>query len=549
MTDPFPVLTTLGNIDQSEYLATETYIMGLLMAEYPDRDFGYGTALYTHVVVPASVAMAAMSTNAGIMGQALTLQWLRANAATVDSALASALLSNYYQTLAVGKPSVGTIAVVISTFAPATVAQGTQFTANGYIYVTTEVIYVQLSPGAVTSDNDRLLTARSDGNYQFLVPVQSVVIGTATFAPQGTSFALANPPPSFVAAIAATDISGGSDNQTIAELIAQIPAVLATQTFGSAVSNAALLTKQFPGSQVTSIGFGDPLMTRDTHNLLQVSTGGMVDIYVATQQSVETSVETLSATLINVGTNTWEIVIPQSAAAGIYAITKVVPAGSQKSGMPIVLFDRSISIPPGLQLAVVPLITTPQEAAFSAYQALRIRFTDIYQSSAGLSPGATRNYDLTTLSMPLISGISEFLTAATVTSADNVVIKAAVPCLTQITMVIRLLDNSSLSTADLTNITAAIVSRVAAVGFGYGVLSAAAIAGVVAPFLTGRSDISENSISLRGDILAPSGQTLVIVGQELRIPENPIVGVSARNTLFLTDPSRISIAVQNVSTP
>lgn len=547
MASPFPVLTDLSAVDQQSYLAAETYIMQLLAERFPDRDFGYGRALYWTTVVPVAAADAAVETDAELMGKSLTLEWLKENAATVDPDLAEAILSNYYQTLAKGAPSVGTIAVVVNTQTSYTVNAGTRFTTNGQDYLTTIPIYVQVSAGNVTTPNDRLLTPRADGTFQFLVPVQSADVGVATFAPLGTVFTLASPPPSLVTAVAATDISGGTDTQTIGDIIAQIPGSFATQTVGSALTTAALIAKNFPGTRAASVGMGDPEQTRDTHNLLQIQTGGMVDLFCVTQGALASELRTVTAVLINVAAKTWQITIGRDDADGIYSVVSVVPAGSSKNTMPILGLGRSIAIPASVAPATRPLITTPAEAAFSAYQAFLVTFTDTLQDTNGLSVGAKRSYDIVVTKQPLIRAISDFITANR-THADNVLVRAAVACVVRISVVIRLLDSDTLSIDNITAIRQALVTRVAKIGFGYGILSGGVISGVIAPYLSGRSDIQSSAVTLRGDIVAPNGDAMVVTGTDLIIPTDLARGVSAKNTVFMTDPSRISIQVESVAT-
>lgn len=542
----FPVLYSLSDIRPEDFKAAETYIMGLLAERYPDRDFGYGKALYWQCVVPAAAAIAANNLNADIMGSSLSLKWLRDNAATADPGLVEGILSNYYQALAAGAVSSGSIAVVVTAKTQYSVSAGTVFRANGVAYETTSAVFVQLTAAEIADTEDRLLTERSDGKYQFLVPVASQVAGVATFAPQGTIFTVDIPPPSFDSAVAATDISGGKDAQTVADFAATIPQAFAAQTFCSRIHVASMLAAAFPGTKVASRGFGDPEQWRDTHNPLQVQTGGMVDLYVATQPSVATVTSKITATLVNVLEKRWSYTIPRADAAGIYSVTGVVPTGSTAASMPIVSQARSVVLP---TTGYIPLITDAAEAAFSAYQAITVEFTDNQGSHAGLSPGATRDYDITWTAMPLVQEISDYLVAGRLTGVDNVLVRGAVACTTRIAMVVHLLDSDSLTDAEIAAMKEAIVNRVAGIGFGYGVLSSSIIVDAVHNFLTGRSDVGANTVTLRGDIVAPTGDTLILEGIEIKIPNDPARMVTKNNTIFLTDVSRIDIVVTPVETP
>lgn len=545
-TPPFPELTTLEAVSTEAYLQAEAYILGLLAARFPDRDFKKGTSIYWNVVVPAAAAFAALRTTATAMGTSLTLKGLQENVDTVDEALATAILSNYYQSARAGTPSVGTVVVVVSTESTYAVAAGTVFTSSGIQYVVTVPIYVRLTSGEVQESGDRLLTARADGNYQFTVPVQSSDIGVNTFLPLGTPLAMQDPPANFVSAAAASDISGGTDTQSIKDVITQIPKAFAAQTFGSRTNTAAMIAEAFPGTKVASIGFGDPEQQRDTHNLLRIQTGGMVDLYVATQGSVASEVKRYTGVLLDAVAKTWQIVIPAEDTYGLYVVSGVVPADSTASTLPLLVKTRNVSAP---TTGFIPLITEPAEAAFSAYQGYQFTFTDTISQHAGLLAGATADYDVTVLSMPLVKDIQDYLIQGRMTKADNVLVRGAVPCVTRISMVVRLLDSDTLTDEEVLSMKTAIITRVQAIGFGYGILSSSIIMDAVHNYLSGRSDVGATTVTLRGDIYAPNGDTLILDGQEIRIPDDPVRMVSKGNTVFLTDTSRIDIQFTAVETP
>jgi hypothetical protein len=545
-TPPFPELTTLAAVSTEAYLQAEAYILGLLAARFPDKDFKKGTSLYWNVVVPAAASFAALRTTASAMGASLTLKGLQENVDTVDEALAAAILSNYYQTAKNGTPSAGTVVVVVSSESTYALASGTVFLSGGLQYITSSPVFVRLTSGEVQTTEDRLLTARTDGNYQFTVPVASSDVGVKTFLPLGTALTMQDPPANFVSAAAASDISGGTDTQSIKDVIAQIPPSFAAQTFGSRTNTAAMIAEAFPNTKVASIGFGDPQQQRDTHNLLQIQTGGMVDLYVATQGSVASEIKQYTGVLLDPVAKTWQIQIPAEDTPGLYAVNGVVPAGSSSASMPILVKTRGISVP---TTGYLPLITTPAEAAFSAYQSYRFTFTDTLSSHVGLIAGDTKTYDVEVLSMPLVKDIQDFLIQGRMTKADNVLVRGAVPCITRISMVVRLLDADTLTDDEVLQIKTAIINRVQTIGFGYGVLSSSIIMDAVHDYLSGRSDVGATTVTLRGDIYAPSGETLVLGGQEIRIPEDPARMVSKINTVFLTDISRIDIQLTAVETP
>jgi hypothetical protein len=539
MTTPFPQLTDVTGISAEAYVQAETYVMALLKESFPTRAFGYGTALYWHCVVPAAVAVATMQTNAELVGSSLSLKWIRDNPSLVNDELAAAILSNYYHAPYAGNKASGTVAIVVSEQAPYSVAVGTVFTYQGVNYAATQAVFAQVSEAEVIDTGDRLLTARNDGTWQFLVPVEAESVGASAFVASGVELTMPAPTTNFVKAVAISDISGGQDAASVKEAATEVPQTFAAQSFSGRLEVAALIAAEFPGTKTAVIGMGDPEQWRDTHNLLRVQTGGMVDLYEATQTSLGSETLEVVATLLSSTAKTWEFTLPREVCAGVYAVNSVVPLGDTRSSLVIASTQRSISIP---ATGYRPLIVDPAEAAFSAYQALTVRFTDTYSDHTGLVPGATRTYAVEVLNMPLIKEISDFLAAGRTTSADNVLVRAAVPCVTRIALAIRLLDSDSLTDAEIASMKQAIVAKVASRGFGYGVLSSSIIVDAVHDYISGRSDVGANTVTLRGDVYAPTGERMVLEGAEIRIPDEPSKMVTKNNTVFLTDVSRVDIS-------
>lgn len=539
---PVQALSTLDGVSLQHYDQAEAYVMSLLMEKFPDRDFGYGKTLYWTLVVPLATGIAAMRTNADLLWRSLYLKTIRDVPNAVDATLAEAVLSNYYQSLAEGQKSVGSVTVVVGVLTTYSISEGTRFVVGTQAYITTAPVFAYVSSDEVSTDNDRLITARSDGTYQFVVPVESENTGLATFVPQATVMTLESPPASFIQAYAATDISGGSDTQTVAGKLSTIPETFAAQTFGGRAQVKALIAEQFPGTAISITGFGDSEMHRDTHNLMGIQSGGMTDLWCMTQASVQTDTTEVTATLIDKTTRTWRFTIPQTDATGIYTVTAVTSGTISFTPSAI---SRAVVIPSG---SYNPLITDTDEAAFSSYQALTCDFVDTAKQYTSLSNGATALYDATTISMPLISDIQTYLVDGRTTSTDRVLVRAAVPCVTTVAMRIRLLDSDYESDIDTEAMKLAIVNRIHAIGFGYGTLSSSGILDAVHDYISGRSDVGTTTVTLSGTIYAPTEEVLYLRGQEISIPDLPEKQVTANTTVFLCDTTAVEISFERVST-
>jgi hypothetical protein len=152
--------------------------------------------------------------------------------------------------------------------------------------------------------------------------------------------------------------------------------------------------------------------------------------------------------------------------------------------------------------------------------------------------------------MPLISDIDDFLTdVSRVDIGTDLLVRAAVPCVTNISMLIRLLDGDYEDQIDQDGLKEALISRIYGLGFGYGILSVSNVMDIAHDFLTGRSDVGGTTVTLRGEIIAPTGDLLRFTdGREIRIPDRSDLLVTPRTTVFLTDASRIDIQFTRIDT-
>lgn len=540
------VLSRLDAVDPNALEQAEAYIRQLLQEAFPDRKFGVGSTFYWGLTAPSAQLAGTHLMNAQAVVNSLFLRDVRNNPEAVTPELVELLLSNYYVQAADGRTATGTVTVVVDALSVYSVPVGALFTYDGQNYRAQSTIYAYPNAGQVARPNDRLLTPRADGRWQFTVPVEAEQPGVSSFVPLGAELTYQNAPPFVTLVEASTDISGGSESDTTADLISRIPDTLAAQTFGSRVSVASLLEAQFPGTKVAMTGFGDREMTRDTHNPLGMSTGSMVDVWVNTQPAVGSRTFVASATLLSSVDKLWEMQVPAAESPGLYRVTGVRPDGAVGTYQPPTQDVRGYAVDQDQDY--VPTIGQAIEAGFSAFQTLTIRFRDTLTNYANLADGAVQDYQVAALYQPLVQEISRYLTAAERVGPElNVLVRGAVPCVTSIAMNVRLLDADFEGDIDVQAMKSQIIRRVYDLGFGYGVLSSSFIMDIVHDHLSGRSDVGATTVTLRGDLVAPNGQTLFLQDdQEIRIPDRPDLQITKQTTAFLTDVSRINIQFTRV---
>lgn len=537
-------LSKLSGVPDAIYTQAEAYIRQLMVEGHPDRNFRIGSSWWWSLVIPAAQVAGVNLENAALILDSMFLKAVRENAANADPDLVELLLSNYFITRTSASFSSGNVTVVVNKRANYVIPVGTVFTANGYRYLVENTFYVYKDAGQVSLNNDRLLYERADGNFQYTIPVTAEDIGTAPFVSQGTALEMEAAPAEVVTATAASDIDGGADEESYSSLIDRVPETLAVQTFGGRNSIASLIIDNFPGTKVATTGMGDAEMHRDTHNREGVSTGGMTDVFVVTQQAIGTQSLSLVAELVDPLTKQWKVVIPDTYAPGVYNALGARQEGSVDDYQRISSIDRGYYLEDDDR----PFIFNGMEAAFSPYQRLTVYFIDSSRVYSSLSAGDTSAYEVVVQKMPLVQEISSFLTAGDrVDPVTDVLVRGAIPCTTNISMQIRLLDGDYEEDIDVQGLKAALVAKIFTLGFDYGILSVSNVMDIAHDYLSGRSDVGGTTVTLRGQIIAPSGDVLTFNdGREIRIPNRPDIQVSPKTTVFLTDTSRIDIQFTRV---
>lgn len=540
--NPIPIITDLSNVTPQNYAQAEAYIQALLTESFPARDFGIGSGLYWTVVVPAAVAIASNQENSYLTANSLNLSAVKAFPGFANQELADLLLSNYYVSRQQGAVSRGTVTYVVNRQSTYAVLSGATLTAYGLQYTVPTSIFAYPDATQVTGASDRVLVKRSDGNYQFSVPVEAVDPGSAYFVPSGAPLAPSSPPSGVISVVAETDIAGGVDEQTLADLMSQVPTKFAASTWGSRATVRALITDLYPQAHAGIVGFGDPEMVRDRHNPLAISLGGFADVWSSTQQTVGRDTRTMKASYIEDSEGGfWRIVLGVDDAAGIYQVRRVSEVGGPS--LEITSQTRTWDVP---ALPGAPLIYTADEAAFTSYQILTIDFLDDEPES----DEEEKEYEIGVIWMPGIKDLTDQLTSPEALDPTvNVLVHGVIPCLTSVSLKVRLLDADFEDTIDEVGIREAIVSRINRIALGFGVMSASVVLDSIMDFLSGRSDVSGTTVTLRGEIIAPDGANLILGDdRELVIPDLPTRQISKNTTKFFTDNSLIDVRFERVST-
>jgi hypothetical protein len=485
--------------------------------------------------------------------QSNSLLAISQNPALADTTLVDKVLSNFNLTRSSGTTASGEALVIVNKPINTQIIAGVPMSANGVSFLPART-FVGVPPGELTNfDGARSMVPVGDGTYAFKITIVATAAGVAGNITRNTKLTPAVAPSNVASIVAATDFVGGADPLTNAEYIAKLADGLTAKTIGGRKAFAALIRAQSDFQNIlhmSVVGFGDAEQKRDQHGLFPVSGGGRIDIYAQTH-TIAQRVENLLAAIyvgpaaagdVTAGT-VWEVTISKDVAPGFYDVVRVAKINdTQNSGYELTTKTRGYNFAGG---DYAPDIQTLAESEFTRYKTLTLQFIDTDTAPTGLTARqSTAVYSVTTLGMPRIGALQDFLNGRDIRCRTaDVLVKAAVPCLTTINFKIRRAADEV--DPDFASIKAAIVAAVAKVGFS-GQLSASVISSAAHKHLTGQQSVSD--VDMFGRIMRPDGKLVYLRDpSRIEVPDDPDNMVSAKTVVFLVSEEDIEIDVDVIS--
>jgi hypothetical protein len=536
-------IASLSELDTAKVDAMFATFSQYMQERHPDVELTRGV-FHDLVLYFNSVLNAAVQENIERVLQSKSLLQISQNPALADDALVDQVLSNYNLSRDSGQRAVGEASILFSSPVQTTISSTITFSVDGVSFQPTAT-FVALPPGTTAaSSTEREMVQVGDGTYTVNILLQATDVGTDGNIRRGTKLVPDFVPNNMDAAFAATDFVNGAEPAANVDYIAKLSAGLAAKTIGSRASYAATIRNQSAFASVphlSILGCGDPEQQRDQHSLFPISGGGKVDIYCQTHYAAQARDHLLEAVYVEDGANgtIWQVTLPRETAPGFYEVSRIAkPLASDNTGYAILADIRGADL---ADVEFAPDIAGAVEGAYTRYQTAVIRFEDTDTPPTGLTPNVSRaQYLVTTVGMPLIADIQDFLSARDSRArAADVLVKAAVPCFTKISFEIR--KDAASAVIDTAAIKTAVVAAVRQIGFS-GQLHASVISGVVHKYLTGRQAIG--AVDLFGRIRRPDGTAAYVRDSAvLDIPNDPGRLVTGRTTAFLVGPDDISISL------
>lgn len=540
----------LGELDADLAYQKLLFLRQMIAEELPDLQVTHGV-VNDLVLNPAALLATARDEDIDRMRKSNSLAAIEEDPTLADDDYVDALLSNFYKmTRTTGTSASGTITIVISEALTTSIPSGAIFT-SGSLQFAAPTAYVAVADEAnATADNDRVLVERADGNYAFNIDLEAVEPGLAGMLKRGTALTASFSIRNLVTIYVAEDFTGGVETETNAQLLVRLPEGIASRTLTGRTNIAAVIRDTYAETMAVSvIGYGDSEMLRDRHSVLPISLGGRVDCYVQTAELPTESVATKEATLtaITAGVGTWQCSFTRDEYPGFYDVVKVVPDGSTESTGSLELVSTVRGLDAETTLGqLTPDIETAEEAAFTPYQTVTIRFYDDITDHTELTVGDTADYEVTLRGMPDLAGIQSLLADRDMHNpAGDILVKAPIPCFTRLSFTLEAKPGAELP--DYSEIQQALARYVNSLGFT-GRLSASSLTAIIYASLS--AGVTVSAIDMFGQIQRPDGTFKTLRSTEtLVVPEEPEDMVTPQTVLFFLDPRSVAISLQLVNIP
>lgn len=313
----------LNSVTQADFDTAEAVVISLVRAAYPTLDLRKGTVIRDVLIRPSSSIYALNTDRLADLQKKMSLATLQTDPTAVPSDV-DAILANFNVTRSKGDKATGALIIRVDGNRVYNLPSNFLWsTLDGLAYQTLQPYTVRLVPEV----GELTLYPTSDAqSYYFILPVTAVTSGANYNVPQGTTMDPASILFGFVSAEAYTNFSSGVDEETIAQVMARLPAAVSYKALESATSIDAKLRNEFDGSstliQATSVqGYGDLAQLRDKHNPMGFAVGSRVDVYTRTFASPTILTLTKTGTLI--APNTYQFQITPSEAPGYYVLRSI----------------------------------------------------------------------------------------------------------------------------------------------------------------------------------------------------------------------------------
>jgi len=528
----------LAGATTAEITAARTALSAHLVAAFPSLS-GTAGPLADLVLGPAADCLAAVEHRAAAAEASLDPATALSQGGYDEDILAAALAGRGV-TRRPATSAAGTAAFKFSTDAGRLVPSGYRLTtADGLAYATTEAARVLATGSTALTASDRVLVADPAGGYVAVVAVAASAAGGAYNCLAGTSFTPDSYLPNLSVVYAASNVSGGADAETDAQLLARLPAATAPRSATSTEGAAGVVSDAVAFSDVVGVGYGHPGMRRG-RSVLTGQTPGRADLRVRTADQPGRVVLRVTATYQGLSGmyGKWRFAVGASAAPGWFVVERVVPVSADPSAGG---YTQTVAY--GFDLAgadPVPDVRAVEDAFFSRYLTATVDVVDPVTPTGGLVVGvSTHDYDAVLRVIPGVDTAQNAVTAAGVRAVGgDCLVRAAAPVMVGVTAVGTPQPGVTLTAAQVASAVSRAVNSMPIGSTLYGsVVGAAAVALLPAGTALALSNWS-------GVVYHWDGTTSTVTGtSELTVPTDWSAGLGDDTVAYYCDAAAVTASV------
>ena len=534
---------SLGNVTQAQFDAAENVVISLLKEQNPNLELKKGSVLRELLVKPNAQLYALNTDRTSYVADQLSLQQI-ALMVPPNWDMANRILSNYNITRRVGTKAYGQILVKVTYNQGYYLSTDNIFTVNSKQFtILAPVTVVDTTTTPIITQAEIPLRASDVGDYYyFVVNAQAVVEGTDSMIDARTTLDVQPDFYGYISAESYSDFVGGSDSETMEELIARLPAAISNRGLDSYLSISSFLRDNFVNiTEVGVVGMGETEQLRDRHNVMGISMGGRVDVYPKTFVYPSTVIMEKTATRSEDYTNNWIFSILSADAPGFYMVKSITDLDSASS-LGSYSYIESRGVDPAVQTVHdIASDNSVIETAYTIYQKSDVTVTDVPTSEA-----ATRKFRVEVYVAPQLIDVQALVDSPTYKNRfSDYLVRSPLMCFISLRVVIH--QKTNYPTIDVELVKKDIADYINGTGFGH-IMTKAQVSAIVEKYPVIKittDDRNEEGMVLQGKLRDAAGNLHTLQGDVLDINSLNAADylVSSKTVLFVCDKKNLFITI------
>lgn len=532
----------LDSISKEQFDIAENVVIALLKEKYPNLDLKKGTVLRELMVKPDSQLYALNTQRTSYVADQLSLLQI-SQMENPDWDMVNRILSNYNISQRVGTKAYGQILVKVAYNDRYYLSTTNIFSVNDIQFVVNNpVSIVPTDIAPIAEQNEVQLRVSSDGTYYyFIVNAEAVTEGVESMIAAQTTLDMNPAIYGYVSSESYSDFVGGTDSETIEELIERLPAAIANRGLDSYLSISSFLRENFVNvTEVGVVGMGEPEQIRDRHNVFGISMGGRVDVYPKTFIYPYTVIFEKEAVRSSTA-GAWTFTITSADAPGFYMIKSITDYDSASS-LGSYLYVESRGIDPAVQsVHDIAVDNSIVETAYTIYQNSEVTVTDVPTSTL-----LNKKFRVEVYLAPQLVDIQNIVDSPIYKNKfSDYLVRSPLMCFVSIRVTIH--QKTNYPTIDPEAVKQDIADYINGTGFGH-IMTKAQVAAIIQTYPVIKITVDEKNeegMILQGKLRDAAGNFYTLQGDVLDLDSLNATDylVSSKTTLFVCDKKNLFITI------